>query len=367
MSKPYDAPICVPTAPFAEAHMRRSTAVLLFAVPSLLAAQQPERISLDGREVAIYNIVGRLQVVGGSGDRVVVEVTRGGREGAQLKLETGVVGGRASLRVRYPSNRIYYSPSNWNGRSTFSISDDDSWGNGNRGRWDERRIEVSSRGDGLDAHADLRVIVPKGKSLRIRHGIGETTVDNIEGDLSLDVAASHVRVSHVKGSLSLETGSGGVEVTDVTGDLNLDAGSGGATLDGVRGGRLNIDVGSGSVRGRDLDVLELIGEVGSGGVRLSSLKTPVLRLETGSGSTDVELMSAPTEVTIEAGSGGVTLRMPASTSASVDIETGSGGIDTDFEVKLSRIERRSMRGTIGTGTGRIRIESGSGSVRLLKN
>jgi hypothetical protein len=36
-------------------------------------------------------------------------------------------------------------------------------------------------------------------------------------------------------------------------------------------------------------------------------------------------------------------------------------------VKLSRIEKRALRGTIGTGKGRIRIESGSGNVRLMKS
>lgn len=346
--------------------MRYSSAVLSLALPALLSAQQPERFSLDGREVAIYNIVGRLQVVGGSGDRVVVEVTRGGRDAGQLRVEPGNIDGRASLAIRYPSDRIFYAHSNWNGRTTFSISENGTWGHKSRGRSGGRRIEVSSRGDGLDAHANLRVIVPKGKSLHIHHGIGETTVDNVEGDLSVDVAASRVRVSHMKGSLSLDTGSGGVEVTDMTGDLTIDSGSGGAVLDGVRGGKLTLDVGSGSLRGRDVDVSELVGDIGSGGVRLSGVKTPVLRIETGSGSTEIELLSAPTDVSIEAGSGGITLRMPATTSAAVDIETGSGSIDTDFEVKLSRIERRALRGTIGTGSGRIRIESGSGGVRLMK-
>ncbi len=347
--------------------MRLTQAALLLVVPSLLAAQQVERFTLDGREVAVYNLVGKLRVDGGSGDQVVVEVTRVGRDAGRLKVLTGNVRGRPALRVDYPEDRIYYSDMRWNGRTNFTIGDDGTFGDGEGwGRGDRRRIEVSSRGDGLDAHADLHVIVPKGKTLHLRQGVGETTIDNVDGNLNVDVAASSVRVSRVRGSLSLDTGSGGVELTDITGDLTLDSGSGGATLDGVRGGRLSMDVGSGSVRGRSLDVSEITADVGSGGVRLAGVKTPRLRLETGSGSTDVELLSAPDEVSIEAGSGGVTLRMPASTQATLDIQTGSGGIDTDFDVKLQRMERRALHGTIGSGRGRIRIESGSGSVRLLK-
>ncbi|MEP6731341.1 MAG: DUF4097 family beta strand repeat-containing protein [bacterium] len=346
--------------------MRLSRAALLFALPAALGAQQAERITLDGREVAVYNLVGRLRVEGGTGDRVIIEVTRVGRDASRLKLETGDVRGRMALRILYPEDRIYYSDTNWNGRSSFSVSDDGTFGDDDRGSG-RRRIEVSSRGDGLDAHADLHVIVPKGKRLFLRQGIGETTIDNVDGHLSVDVASAHTRVSHMRGILSVATGSGGVDITDMTGDLNLDAGSGGATLDGIRGGALRMDVGSGSLRGRMIDVTELTADVGSGGVRLSSVKTPKLHLEAGSGGSDVEMLSSPDDVSIEAGSGGVTLRMPSATNAAVDIETGSGGIDTDFEVKLSRIEKRALHGTIGSGRGRIRIEAGSGTVRLLKS
>lgn len=350
-----------------EAPMRSSIAMFALLVPSLVVAQQTERVNLDGREVAIYNLAGRLKVDGGSGDRVVVEVTRGGKDAGRLELRTGQVRGRTALRVIYPSDRIYYADANWNGRTSLTVGDDGTFGDDGRGRNDRSRVDVSSRGDGLDAHADLHVIVPPGKTLYLRQGVGETTIDNVDGTLNVDVSSSHTRVSRGRGSLKLDTGSGGVEVSDFTGDLVLDSGSGGATIDGVRGGTLTMDIGSGSLRGRSIDVTALSADVGSGGVRLSNIKAPRLHLDAGSGSTEVELLSQVEDVAIEAGSGGVTLRLPASLSASVDVETGSGGIETDFEVKMSRVERRALRGTIGAGKGRIRIESGSGSVRLLKN
>jgi DUF4097 and DUF4098 domain-containing protein YvlB len=90
-------------------------------------------------------------------------------------------------------------------------------------------------------------------------------------------------------------------------------------------------------------------------------------METGSGSSDIQLLSAPTDISVEAGSGGVTLRLPSILDATLDIETGSGGIESDFDVKVTRMERRALRGTVGDGKGRIHVESGSGSVRLVKN
>ncbi len=343
---------------------RLAVAVVL---PALLHAQAPERVSLDGRDVAIYNLAGTLQVEGGTGDRVVVDVARRGRDGNRLRLETGNAGGRSALRVVYLEDRILYVTDKWTGRTTFTVAADGTWDNDDSGRSGRRRIEVSSRGYGLDAHADLKVVVPKGRTLTLWQGVGETTIENVDGQLVVNAAAARVRVAHVRGELRVDTGSGGVDVSDATGDVTIDAGSGGATLDGIRGGSLHMDVGSGSMRGRAIDVRELVADVGSGGIHLSGVKTPTLHLDTGSGDTYIELLAAPDDVAIDGGSGGVTLRLPASTSATVDIETGSGGIESDFDVKLTHVERRALRGAIGTGKGRIKIESGSGSVRLLRS
>jgi hypothetical protein len=334
----------------------------------VLAHAQTERFTLDGPEVAVYNLVGTLKVEGGTGDKVVVEVTRAGRDAARLSVLTGEVRGRPSLRIRYPEDGIVYPELPYEGRSNFSVSDDGTFGIDEGRRWGGgRRIEIRRSGDGLEAHADVRVIVPKGKAVLLRHGMGETTIDNVDGRLDVGVAAARVRASHVRGAMRLDTGSGGVQVTDMTGDLTLDAGSGGAVLDGVRGGTLRMDIGSGSLRGRAIDVRELVADVGSGGIRLSGVRTPRLHLETGSGGSDVELLAPVEDVQIEAGSGGVTLRLPASLGATLDIETGSGGIDTDFEVKVQRMERRALRGTVGDGRGRVKIEAGSGTVRLVRS
>jgi lia operon protein LiaG len=345
----------------------RGAALAALVLPALAHAQT-ERFTLEGAEVAVYNLVGTLKVEGGTGDKVLVEVRRAGRDAQRLTIQTGDVRGRAALRIQYPEDRIVYPQMEYDRRSNFTVSDDGTFGDDGRRDWGRgRRVEVRSSGDGFEAHADVRVIVPKGKAVFLRHGMGETTIDNVDGRLDVSVAASRVRATHVRGALTLDTGSGGVEVTDMTGDLVLDSGSGGAVLDGVRGGKLNLDIGSGSLRGRAIDVSELAADVGSGGVRLSGVKTPRLHLEAGSGGSDIELLGPVDDVQVEAGSGGVTLRLPASLGATVDIETGSGGIDTDFEVKVQRMERHALRGTVGNGRGRVRIEAGSGTVRLLKS
>jgi lia operon protein LiaG len=82
---------------------------------------------------------------------------------------------------------------------------------------------------------------------------------------------------------------------------------------------------------------------------------------------DVGLLDDVENVRIDTGSGGVTLRLPASLGAEVDIDTGSGGISTDVPVTVTRRERDRLVGRIGDGRGRIVIDAGSGGVRLMRS
>jgi lia operon protein LiaG len=352
--------------------LARRREVLLFVAPVLLLAsalnaQAPERRSVSGQAVAIYNLAGRMTVVGGTGPDVVVEIARGGAEGNRLRVETGSRGEWQTLRVLYPSNRIVYPQLGDRGSRTSVRVDDQGYfhdsGDWGRGR---DRVEIRGSGSGTEAWADLRIVVPRGKRLAVHLAAGDATVSNVDGDLHIDVSAASITTERTRGRLSLDTGSGSVRVTDAQGPVNLDTGSGTVTVSDVRGDELRMDTGSGSITARNVEVGTLSADVGSGGVRLSGIKASRLSLDTGSGSSDIELLSDVEDVTVDAGSGSVSLRLPANVGAEVDIETGSGGIETDFPIQVTRFERNSLRGRLGDGRGRIRIESGSGRVRLIR-
>jgi lia operon protein LiaG len=345
---------CVALLPFAAAPVRAQT----------------ERHVISGERVAIYNLAGKLRVEGSNGSDVIVEVTRGGRDAEQLRIEKGVIGWRQTLRVVYPGDRVVYPELGRWDHTTISVASDGTWGDGERGARDRDRdrdrVEIRGSGSGLEAYADLRVLVPRGQRIVVHHAVGDARIANVDGDLSVDVASANIASEHTRGSLSLNTGSGSVTVTDAQGDVTLDTGSGGVTITGVKGGSLNMDTGSGTIRATDVDVSDLKADVGSGGVRLSRIRAPRVDVDAGSGGTELELLGTLEQLKVDAGSGGVTVRLPANTGAEIDVESGSGGIDTDFAVELRRFERQHMIGKIGDGRGRIRIESGSGHIRLLK-
>ncbi|MEE9207934.1 MAG: DUF4097 family beta strand repeat-containing protein [Gemmatimonadota bacterium] len=332
-------------------------------------AQQSEQHSLSGRQVAIFNLAGRLTVEGGSGSAVEVELTRGGADGGQLDIATGSldlgrnIGDVESLRVLYPADDIVYSGGGRHFKTQLRVRDDGSFYHGS-GRRRGRRVEIRGSGSGLDAHADLRVRVPSGQRIWLFLGAGEVSVSNVDGRLYVDVGSANVTSRDTQGYLNIDTGSGTVDVSGARGDVFVDTGSGRVRVSDTQGDELNIDTGSGGVIGSDLSVRELVVDTGSGSVELSSLTASEISVDTGSGSVDLNLESSPRSVLVDTGSGSVTLSLPSDFGARVEIETGSGGIRTEFPIQLRRAERDHIIGTIGDGSGRVEIDTGSGSVTI---
>ena len=336
---------------------------LLLAAP--LVAQTEQR-SLRGGHVAIYNLVGRVRAQAGTGSDVTVAITRVGPDAAKLGVQAGTSAGRETLSIVYPADRIVY-PEMRGTRTRIGLRRDGTFSDGDWSRSRDDEVEIRRDGSGFEAHADLVVSIPKGKRVELFLGVGRMDVSNVEGDLFVDVSSADVDVTGTRGPLSLDTGSGRVTVRDVVGDVNVDAGSGGVSLERVKGDVLTIDSGSGGVTASEVEVRELRADVGSGGMRVYRSKATTASVETGSGGAHLELLSDVERLNVETGSGGVTIRVPATLSAEVSIETGSGGFQTDFEITTRRMGRDHVEGRIGAGKGRIDIEAGSGTVRLLKN
>ena len=336
----------------------RNFAVLALATPLVALAQ--ERHTLRGDRVVIYDLVGDVRIVEGTGRDVEVEVTREGADASQLRVETGDIGGVPTLRVIFPFDRISYETE----RGSYSISDlrvrdDGTFGHGESGR----RVRISSRA-GAEAAANLVVRVPSGTRLDLRLAAGSVTAEGTRSHLNLDVIAADVTAKGTRGDLLIETASGSIDVQDAEGNLDVDTGSGSVELVRVRAPNLRVDTGSGSVRCEDVTADEINIDTGSGGVEVSRASARTIRVDVGSGAVDVALSREAKDVYIDTGSGGVTLRVPESIGAEVDLETGSGGIESDLPITVNRQERHSLRGRIGDGATHITVSTGSGGIRI---
>jgi lia operon protein LiaG len=341
-------------------------------LPASVGAQQPERYSVSGGEVAIYNLAGEVRLEPGPSPDVVAEVTRGGADAGKIKVLRSEIDGTQTLRFVYPADRILYSRMSEGSSTQLRVRDNGTFSDSRGDHGDEhrreegRRVTLASGGGGLDAHADLRVTVPPGKEVAIYLAVGKVSVTNVNGDLSVNVASAPVTSSGTRGELDIDVGSGAVQVSQSRGDLSVDTGSGSVALTDVRGESVSIETGSGDVTASSVNSNQLSVETGSGNIEATALTAPQVSLQTGSGSVAADLSGEVWNVKVETGSGDVTLKMPPTLGAEVDIETSSGDIETDFEVAVTRHARDHMTGRIGDGRGKIAIETGSGGIKLVK-
>jgi hypothetical protein len=342
-------------------------ALLLAAALASTPALAAERFELAGSHVAVYNLVGEVELVPSSGRAVVVHVTRGGEDAARLGIERGPIREIETLRVIYPSSRIRYDRgiSGWGSTTTVRVGEDGRFGDRD-GRLSRGKVTISGNGSGLDAHADLRIEVPKGQKLELYLAVGEASARNIDGDIVLDVSAADVTTESTRGNLLIDVGSGAVTVNGAEGDVNIDTGSGSVDVTKIRGAALLIDTGSGAVSGVDIAVQRLNVDTGSGGVDLGAVSARDILVDTGSGRVQIDLTSDVESLNVDTGSGGVTVRVPQTLGAEVFVETGSGGFRSDVEMDITMKNRDSVRGRIGDGRGRIVIETGSGGVRFIQ-
>lgn len=346
--------------------MKKSIVLAMAALlVSAAASEAQEDFRLSGSEVAVYNLAGHLELVRGSGSDVVVHVARGGDDASRLEIEVGQVRGREALRVIYPDDEVVYSELGRGSNTNVRVRADGTFGDGGEGRGD--RVSIRGSGGGMEAWADITVEVPAGKTFSVYLAVGEAEARGIDGDIRIDTGSGAITAEDMAGALDIDTGSGSVHVMGMDGDLGVDTGSGSVRMENVTGSDVMVDTGSGEVVGSGIQASEIGIDTGSGSIELTGVAAAELILDTGSGSVDVELLEDVETLDVDTGSGSVTIRAPSSLGGELELDTGSGGIDVDFAVEVQSVRRDHMTGRLGDGRGIIRIDTGSGSIRLIRN
>jgi hypothetical protein len=172
---------------------------------------------------------------------------------------------------------------------------------------------------------DYEIQAPADAYLNASSGSGEVTDDGIGQNAKLSTGSGSIHATGVRGSFSLETGSGNI-YADQTGDgeVKAETGSGSIELHNVHGG--------------------LHAQTGSGSIKVGGTPSAPWKLDTGSGSVDLS-------------TGNARLTLVA--------ESGSGSIHTDQEMTTQgTADRHHIVGKINGGGPTVRVETGSGSIRV---
>lgn len=187
-------------------------------------------------------------------------------------------------------------------------------------------IEVGQHTHFENVSIDYVITAPRGTTLEANSGSGDLNISNLGAPLKAG------------------TGSGSIEASDLTGDVSL-------------------STGSGDIRAMMNGAHYVKSETGSGTIRLQGV-TGGLFAETGSG--DIEVAGQPGDGwKVETGSGSVTLNTGSGAHFSLDASTGSGDVHSDPPLTThGSTDRHHIVGDINGGGPIVRVETGSGDVRI---
>ncbi|MGB9409402.1 MAG: DUF4097 family beta strand repeat-containing protein [Terracidiphilus sp.] len=161
--------------------------------------------------------------------------------------------------------------------------------------------------------------------------------------------------------LDAGSGSGDITVDGVGENAKLSTGSGNIHATGLHGG-FSVNTGSGNIYAEQTGAGDVKAQTGSGNVELRNLHGG---LRAGTGSGDINVGGAPTsDWKLETGSGSVEL-WPGSAGITLDASTGSGSIHSDHEMATQgESNRHHLTGKLNGGGPTVRIETGSGDIRI---
>jgi beta-lactamase regulating signal transducer with metallopeptidase domain/DUF4097 and DUF4098 domain-containing protein YvlB len=177
------------------------------------------------------------------------------------------------------------------------------------------------------------------------HGISISYVIEAPADTALRAAtgSGNITDTGVGQDAKLSTGSGNILATGIDGGFKAQTGSGNIAIDGSGQGDAKAQTGSGTI---DLKGVHgsLVAQTGSGEIKAAGTPSSSWKLQTGSGSIELSTGNAP---------------------MNLDASTGSGKISTDHSVAAQTTEdRHHLRAQLNGGGPEVRVETGSGSIRV---
>jgi DUF4097 and DUF4098 domain-containing protein YvlB len=206
------------------------------------------------------------------------------------------------------------------------------------------------------AHNDERVkqiaanppIEQTGSIIRVGAHLGN--LNNISIDYDIEAPADAY--------LDVSSGSGDITDDGVGSNAKIGTGSGNIHANGLSEG-FSVETGSGDIVAEAHGTGDVRAHTGSGNIELKEISGG-LRAQTGSG--DIKLNGEPkASWRVTTGSGNVEL-WPGGAGMDLDLSTGSGGIHVEGQSTDS--DKHSLTTKVHGGGPTVRIETGSGDVRI---
>ncbi len=198
-------------------------------------------------------------------------------------------------------------------------------------------------------NVSLDAIVTKKTSLKLSTHNGAVKVSDITGDLIADTHNGSIELKDLAGSIKATTHNGKVSAENIDGPAKLETHNGEITCSQVSG---NIDLTS------------------HNGCITCTRISGNAEIESHNGNIELgfsESAHKPLDVSVITHNGNIDFTAPPDYSAQVDVSTYHGSIDTDLPITVTgKLSKGKLTGTIGTGEGKLYLETYNGSIDIRK-
>lgn len=201
----------------------------------------------------------------------------------------------------------------------------------------------------IESRSASMIRVENAKGLKVSSPYSPMELQNI-----IDVKAAGIEIDNQSGSIHLERVSGNIMIDANYSDIILQNIIGDVLLTTKSG-----TVGADSIRGNWRSSSEY------SSITMTAIQASTISLKNSSNPILIDCSTNPTAVSIINTYGSVDLDLPMNYSGEIALEAKYGSIETDFPVKTkSQGSETYANGKVGSGNGKIEIETTSGNISV---
>ena len=205
--------------------------------------------------------------------------------------------------------------------------------------------KFEDKGLGRAVTISYDIVVPTDTQVHASSGSGSVSITDMDAPAKAGAGSGSIKLINIGGDVTAKTGSGSINADGIAGAFTGSAGSGSIRLSQAAPGDVSVAAGSGSIK-----LTNVVGAVkaaaGSGGVNVEGRQEGDWKLASGSGS--------------------VTVTLPSDATFNLDAESNSGRVRVAEHFSVDgKVEKRHVEGAVNGGGPELRVNSGSGSIRIL--
>jgi DUF4097 and DUF4098 domain-containing protein YvlB len=207
-------------------------------------------------------------------------------------------------------------------------------------------------------------------NITVKSSSGSITAEIIKSSAQLTTSYGSITCTDMSdGDIKLKTSSGNVKITNASfGDCEAHTSYGSIVSDELKGRSIKLNSGSGSISltASSADTTNLYTSYGR--ITCRQITTNDVTARSGSGSIDIIYSeSTPGQIVadLDTSYGSIDLTAPQNFTGQVDLSTSYGSIRTNRPITVQgEISKKELKGTIGEGSGKLHLHTGSGSINL---